>query len=225
MGHGLHLKSQGVIKMMLGRIGAVLAFPCFLLSGAQSSDPKEVVEHFIAEERLQWYVKSTVGPMTLGTGLFTQGIATARNKPEEYGSHVDGFGKRYGLRLSTLAVTNAYYGAAAAALGEDPRYRRVPERSVAARIGNVFRMTVMSRDVNSGKLIPDYAGFIARPAGSFTSNFWRPDSQATMNEAIGRVGLSFLNHAAGNAFMEFWPDLKKRFRKSKPYQPGANDPQ
>jgi hypothetical protein len=59
-----------------------------------------------AQQRLHWVVKSTVGPQSLTAGLFLSGIATGRNTPEEYGPHWDGYGRRYGMRLTGIATSN-----------------------------------------------------------------------------------------------------------------------
>jgi len=56
------------------------------------------------EERLEWIIKGTVGARSLATGMFTAGIQTAQNRPREYGPHWEGFGKRYGIRLTGIAA-------------------------------------------------------------------------------------------------------------------------
>jgi len=70
------------------------------LAGEEVSCPISV------QQRFHWVIKSTVGPESLTAGLFLAGIATARDTPEEYGPHWDGFGKRYGMRLTGIATSS-----------------------------------------------------------------------------------------------------------------------
>src|SRR5437899_2744940 len=56
-----------------------------------------------SKERLTWFAKSTAGPQSLASGLFTAAIGTASNSPREYGPHWDSSGKRYGIRLSGVS--------------------------------------------------------------------------------------------------------------------------
>ena len=42
------------------------------------------------EERIHWFLKSTVGPKSLGAGVISSAWSTAFNNPEEYGPHWEG---------------------------------------------------------------------------------------------------------------------------------------
>src|SRR4051794_33160024 len=74
------------------------------------------------EQRLKWAAVSTVGAPSLIGGLFSAGFGTGINSPNEYGPHWDGFGKRYGMRLTGIATSNLMEAGLGAAWGEDPRY-------------------------------------------------------------------------------------------------------
>jgi hypothetical protein len=68
----------------------------------------------------------------------------------------------------------------------------------------------------SGGTIPAYARLIAIPGNNFLSNTWRVDSEADANHALRRTLAGFLGDMAGNAFAEFWPDVRKAvFRRKK----------
>jgi hypothetical protein len=161
------------------------------------------------QERLEWVVKGTVGPQSLATGLFTAAIQTGQNRPREYGPHWDGFGKRYGLRLTGIATERAMEAGLGALWGEDPRYFRAEDHTFHGRFKHVIVMTVAARRTD-GDLAAAYARFVAEPASNFLSNTWRPDSIANPTDALGRTAFAFAGRLAGNSFAEFWPDLKKR---------------
>ncbi|MGH9703459.1 MAG: hypothetical protein ACRD4K_08790 [Candidatus Acidiferrales bacterium] len=159
--------------------------------------------------RFDWFVINTIGPQSLIAGLFSAGFGTAIDKPKEYGPHWEGFAKRYGMRLTGIATQNATEAGLGALWGEDPRYFRAPDASFGRRVGHVIKLTFVARRRN-GNFAPAYARFIAIPSANFLSNTWRADGEATNGNAIGRTVLGFAGRMAGNAFMEFWPDLTHR---------------
>ena len=61
-----------------------------------------------ASDRMKWFVVSTAGPLSLlAAGPISAGFGTAINRPKEYGPHWEGFGKRYGMRLTGVSTGNA----------------------------------------------------------------------------------------------------------------------
>jgi hypothetical protein len=162
-----------------------------------------------AKQRIQWVVKSTVGPESLTGGLFSAGWGTLFNSPKEYGTHWEGFGDRYGMRLTGVAVSNTMEAGLGAIWGEDPRYTRDAGAPFGHRIGHAVKMTFMAQD-RDGKLMPAYARMIAIPGNNFISNAWRADSEATVDRALIRTGLGFLGRLSGNTFEEFWPDVRQK---------------
>ena len=60
------------------------------------------------QQRFNWFAVSTGGPTNLlVAGPFSAGLSTAFNRPKEYGPHWEGFGKRYGMRLTGISTGNA----------------------------------------------------------------------------------------------------------------------
>jgi len=161
------------------------------------------------EKRVSWFFVRSVGPESLLAGLFTAGIGTARNKPEEYQPHFAGFAKRYGMRFTGVATSNAMEAGFGAVWGEDPRYFRAEGQSFGRRIRNVMVMTVAARR-RDGHLEPAYARYIAIPGNNFLSNTWRADSEATTNAALTRTLWGFVARMADNAYQEFWPSVKHK---------------
>lgn len=164
------------------------------------------------KERAGWVVRQTFGPSSLFVGALKTSLATARNSPQEYGPHWDGFGKRYGMRFTGIAVSNTMEAGLGAIWGEDPRYVRNETLPFKGRIRNVFLLTVTARN-REGRLMPAYARYVAVPGNNFLSNTWRVDSEATNSEALMRTAYGFLGKLAGNAWSEFWPDVKRKVFK------------
>jgi hypothetical protein len=159
-------------------------------------------------QRLNWVVKSTIGPVSLAAGLFSAGFGSAMNRPREYGPHWEGFGKRYGMRFTGIATGNAMEAAVGALWGEDPRYFRTAGQSFKGRMKNVVVMTFAARRAD-GDLAPAYARYIGISGNNFLSNTWRADSESGVGDACLRTALGFAGRMGGNAFAEFWPSLTK----------------
>ena len=162
------------------------------------------------KQRLESFAGSTAGPQSLASGLFTAAIGTASNSPREYGPHWDGYGKRYGIRLSGVSTSNAMEAGLGALWGEDPRYFPTHRRGhQEGRIFNAIK-TTFTAPRPDGHYAPAYARFIAIPGNNFLSNTWRADSEADTEHAALRTLYGFLGHMGSNAFQEFWPDVQKR---------------
>lgn len=188
-----------IVSMLAGSLSAVAQ------TAPSSLAPYEPIT---GRQRLSWFVKSTVGPQSLGGGLFSAAIGTARNKPEEYGPHWGGYADRYGMRLTGVSTGNAMEAGLGAIWGEDPRYFQSKDRTIKGRIGNAVLMTFAARQ-RDGRLGPAYARFVSTPGNNFLSNSWRADSEANSQDAALRTLWGFLGRMGGNGFQEFWPDVQK----------------
>jgi hypothetical protein len=178
----------------------------------QDKNPRTIVRYapLTREERVNWFVKSTIGPPSLAGGVISSAWGTAFNNPEEYGPHWDGFAKRYGLRLTGVAASNAMEVSLGSLTGEDPRYKRSGRGGMKSRIGQAAKMTVLAAQ-SDGSIAPAYARYGAIAGSNFLSNTWRPDSDSTVSRALLRTGLGFAGRFVGNIFEEFWPDAKSKF--------------
>jgi hypothetical protein len=164
------------------------------------------------KERVQWAARETFGPHSFLFGTLTAGIGTARNRPEEYGPHWDGFAKRYGMRFTGVASSHTIEAGLGAIWGEDPRYVRNRDLPFKQRLGNVFLFSFAARN-RQGKLMPAYARYIAIPGNNFLSNTWRVSSEADTSSALTRSAYGVLAEISSNAWSEFWPDVKRKVFK------------
>jgi hypothetical protein len=203
------------MKFRPGHVLAVLLLVTVSAAGQRPLDPPAMsigsstqYEPITGRQRLNWTVKSTIGPVSLAAGAFSAGFGTAMNRPREYGPHWDGFGKRYGMRLTGIATGNLMEASLGARWGEDPRYFRATGQSVKGRIKNVVVMTFVARQTD-GELAPAYARYAGISGNNFLSNSWRADNESGFGDACLRTALGFAGRMGGNAFAEFWPTLTK----------------
>lgn len=162
-----------------------------------------------AKERINWVIKGTIGPESLAAGLFSAAWGTGFDEPKIYGPHWDGYGKRYGMRFTGIATSDAMEAGLGTVWGEDPRYRRDADAPFVNRLGHAAKMTFFANNRDGGVRIA-YARFIAIPGSNFLSNAWRAPGDDTAGNAAVRVGLGFLGRFGSNAFDEFWPDVKQK---------------
>jgi hypothetical protein len=101
--------------------------------------------------------------------------------------------------------------------GEDPRYFPSPRRGFGTRVKYVIRTTFVAPH-RDGTWHPAYARYIGNVGNNFLSNTWRVDSENGAGNALVRCVFGVVGRMSGNAFAEFWPDVRKRvWRKSKAF--------
>ena len=190
------------------RLAVLIAilFVTNLVASAQSI--KGSYQPLTPSQSLGWFVTSTIGPSHVTGVAFLSAGGTAVNRPGAYGPHWAGLADRFGVGMAGSAAGNAIEAGAGFALGEDPRYFRVPQQPFKARMGNVVRLTFSARGENGG-FGPAYARYFAIAGSNFLSNAWRVHGEATTRAALLRSSEGFAGHMAANGFAEFWPDVKK----------------
>jgi hypothetical protein len=161
-------------------------------------------------QRLGWFDQKTFGVQNLGGSIPGAALQTFLDRPRDAGPHWEGFAERYGVSVSTNAVSNAMEAGLGAIWGEDPRYRRDGAGiSFKSRLGHVVKWTVVAPN-RDGELRPAYARFIAFTSSSFISNAWREPDDTDAEHSFARIGFGLLGRMGSNAFDEFWPDAKQK---------------
>ena len=150
----------------------------------------------------------------LVAGPFSAGLSTAFNRPNEYGPHWEGFGKRYGMRLTGISTGNAMEAGLGAIWGEDPRYFRSPDRAFGKRAAYVIKATFLAPD-RDGRMRPAYARFAGNVGNNFLSNTWRAASESGPENAALRCVWGITGEMASDALTEFWPDVRRLIFRGK----------
>lgn len=164
------------------------------------------------EQRLNWFVRSTVGVESLlFAGPISAGWGTAFDHPHEYGTSWEGFGQRYGMRLTGVSTGNAMEASLGALWGEDPRYFRTEGQPFKKRLINVLDLTFRAyRD--DGERHFAYARLAGNVGNNVLSNTWRVPSQSNAQDTGIRILEGIGGKAVGNAAYEFVPELLKWLR-------------
>jgi hypothetical protein len=163
-------------------------------------------------ERVDWIVDGTVGVRSLSIGVFAAGWQTGFNTPPEWQRSWRGFGKRYAQREVDVALSNSIEAGAGALWGEDPRYIPSGRRGIWPRVRYALQATVLAQR-RDGRLRPAWGRYAGNIANNLIENAWLPPSQTTAPQTAWRSGLGLLGRLGGNAWEEFWPDVRRRFKK------------
>lgn len=160
--------------------------------------------------RLKWFAQSTAGPRSLAGGLFSAGLGTALDSPSEYGPHWEGFGKRYGMRLTGVSTGNAIEATLGAVLHEDPRYFPATHQPFGTRVKNIVDLTFRAYHPDGQKHLAD-ARMVATFGNNFLSDTWRAPSESDWQHALIRTAEGYGARALSNTFAEFAPQVWKKF--------------
>jgi hypothetical protein len=201
-----------MIRLAVAFWPALLCAQFTIRNPPQLNDPYQYID---AKGRATWFTASTVGPVSLlVAGPWSAGLGTLNNTPEEYGRTWKGFGQRYGMRLTGVAVGNAIEVTAGSLWGEDPRYFRMGGTNVKGRVKYVLYSPFIAKHRDGGTQIA-WARIAATPGNNFLSNLWRVESEANVSSALSRTAFGYLGRLTAHGFSEFWPDIQQLVFKKK----------
>ncbi|UWZ82207.1 hypothetical protein [Occallatibacter riparius] len=186
----------------------------FTLTPRVEAAPQTGAEYqsITGKQRVEWFAISTVGPSSLTGGLFSAGLGTAMDTPTEYGPHWEGFGKRYGMRLTGVSMGNLMEAGLGAAWGEDPRYFHAEGRPFGRRVENIVDLTFRAYEPDGQRHLAK-ARYAATVGNNFLSNLWRTDSEADWQHALIRTAEGFGGRALSNTVSEFLPQVWRKIRQ------------
>lgn len=159
--------------------------------------------------RLRWFAAATAGPASTMGGFISGGYGVLTHKPEEYPPNTKGFAQRFGTRLSGVATGNAINASLGALWGEDPRYVRHGGAKLGARVKRIIGHTFVTR-YSDGETRFAWARLAGNVGNNTLSTLWRVQSEVGAGPTARRISFGFLGQMAGNAFAEFWPDVRKK---------------
>jgi hypothetical protein len=164
-------------------------------------------------QRVEWIVDGTVGRRSLFVvGVLAAGWQTGFNSPSEWQQTWSGFGKRYAEREADVAISNTLEAGLGALWGEEPRYIPSGRRGIGPRARYAIKTAFLAQH-RDGRLRPAWARYAGNVINNLIENSWLPPSVTTARQTAWRSGLGMLGRLGGNAWEEFWPDVRRRFRK------------
>ncbi len=164
-------------------------------------------------ERAGWIADGVVGGKSLWlVAPLSAALQTAYLEPPEWQRSWSGFGKRYAQREADVAISTSIEAGLGALWGEEPRYVRSGRHGIGARAKYAIAMAFVTQR-RDGHLAPAWGRYAGNTVNNLIENAWLPPEVTTPRQTIVRSALGFLTRIGGNAWEEFWPDVKRKLRR------------
>lgn len=126
-------------------------------------------------ERFKRYIKSTIGPFRLVQTGASAGIAQWRDRPEEWGQGMKGYGRRFASGLGQNAIQQTVTYGLDSALNLDTGFQKSKREGFGARFKDALIQNVTSRNRDGKRIVS-----VPRIAGVYTGSIvareaWFPD--------------------------------------------------
>lgn len=154
--------------------------------------------------KLRNYVFDAYGPYPIAVVAVAAGINQWDNSPPEWGTGIEGFGKRYGsdFAIATIGTTTRY--GLAEAFREDTMYYRCECGGLLPRLRHAVVSTLTGRRGEDGHRAFSFSALAAPYAGSMTAVYvWYPDRFGA-KDAFRMGNYSLLGNMGGNIALEFF---------------------
>jgi len=179
---------------------------------APDETPTAAIAPFTMNDRFRYAWRRSFAPENFALGMFTSGIQTWRGRPEEWGRDWEGYAQRFGMRMSRSILGNGIDFGVGAALGTDPRYRRLGSGGFGARLKHALGASFYHHD-SGGRRVPAVSRFAGIAGSNIISNHWMPPGDNRKIDVLRRSGQQVAWHIGWTVFREFAPDLKRKLRR------------
>ena len=164
-------------------------------------------------ERLRNYLTGTFGPGSLARAAARAGFDQVLDRPTEWDSNGRGFADRLGNAYAKHIIRQTLQYGASTALHEDDRYLVSGEKGFWNRTRYALASTFLARRDNGERCFAT-ARMSGAAGAAFISRAWQPGSTSGAGSAAGSFGLAIAGDSGANVVKEFWPDLKRHFRRN-----------
>ena len=163
-------------------------------------------------EKFRLFVSNNIDPAAYMSAAWDAGWAQLDLDDPSFGQGAAGYGKRY---LAAVAdnVQSDFVGIYLfpAIFHQDPRYFRMGEGSVKARLEHALAHRFIARG-DSGRPEINYSEWFGDAASKALSNLYHPGNERGFGPTASRVGMTIGNGMAWDVLREFWPEVAHRFR-------------
>src|SRR5215469_7073271 len=144
------------------------------------------------------------------------GFSQARNTSAGYGQGAAGYGKRYASEWSDGTIQNFMVGAVfASALQQDPRYYVLGKGSFCHRVGYAVSRIVVTRSDSGREEFNASQIFGGALAAGISTYSYHPRQQRTLRNAASLWGTQIGLDTFSQGVKEFWPDIQRRFSRTR----------
>jgi hypothetical protein len=164
-------------------------------------------------ERLRGYLTGTFGPGSLAKAAARAGLDQWRDSPKEWGQGGQGFADRLGNAYAKHIIRGTLQYGASSVLHEDDRYLASGQTGFWSRTKYAISSTFLARRDNGGRTFA-FARVGSAAGTAFISRTWQPASTSSASHAASGFGFTLAGDLGSNVIREFWPDLKRCFKRN-----------
>lgn len=177
---------------------------------APVNEKSKKIPRFTVADRLRFYEQTTFVPFAFTGPVLGAAVTqwTTRNPPE-WGQGFPGYGRRVLSGYSRQVIANTVGLGVAFAAHEDPRHYPTGEHGVWQRGLHAARDALVSRNSETGGLMPAYSRIAGAYAAGFVSNAWYPARYSNVHDALYRGTTALASDIVWQEFKEFWPDIRR----------------
>jgi hypothetical protein len=165
-----------------------------------------------ANERLRLYLKRTYGPISIVQSAAGAGISQWRGAPKEWKQAAEAYGDRFGNSYAEHVIRGTMEYGASAMLREDNRYVPSLDTGFWKRTRHAIASTFVARN-DGGHEHFAYSRFGSALGAAFISRIWQPPSRNSAGDGVYSFGITMANGIGWDVLREFWPDIRRRFKK------------
>jgi hypothetical protein len=155
---------------------------------------------------------------TLVLAAVFAGDAQITHSDPSFGQGAKGFGRYFGAAYADFVIgdfmTEAVFPSL---LHQDPRYFRRGTGGVWSRLGYAMGQIFWTH-TDSGREAFNYSEIVGSSLGVAISNTYYPDHRNT-SSAISKLSVQIGVDVAANILKEFWPDLSRKFSRTRHHRP------
>ena len=164
-----------------------------------------------SSQKFRLMAKTTLDPFTWVAVGGQAGISQASNEFAGYGQGAAGYAKRYGATWTDSFDSNFFSNFLYPVLfKQDPRYFRVGEGSLKSRIASSLEQEVVTRKDSGGRTF-SYSNVLGALTAGSISNVYYPPEDRGFGLTISRASIALGYGCLGNLFLEFWPDIDRKW--------------
>ncbi len=164
------------------------------------------------QQKFDYYLRKTYGPIAIGRSLFLAGINQWRDDPTEWGQGMEGYGRRFASKFAHHSIRRTIQFGAGVWLHEDPRYFPSQRTGFWPRASYAVAHGFITRKDDGGSRLA-YSRLMGVFGGALISRTWQPEESRTVKNGLTNGAISLGWDVANKIFEEFWPDIRRRLRR------------
>ncbi len=175
------------------------------------------IEPLTTAEKFKVTARSSFDPVEYFWYGALAGIGQAENSESSFGQGAEGYAKRYGVQFADGTIENFMTKAILpSVLRQDPRYFQLGKGGFWHRFGySAGRILITRSDAGTSQF--NFSEVVGAAAAAGISTYsYHPRDDRTVKNAVDVWVTQLAYDTLSNVVKEFWPDIRRKMRKSKP---------